>query len=66
MYLERKSSVNGDINDCLEDKLIREDEHQILEKLCNSALYVSNQYIKSMNKSDNKRKWRIIGNYKEK
>ena len=53
--------LNGDINDGLEDKLITSQEHEKLSKLCNSALYLSSQYIKSMNKSNNKGKWKIPG-----
>ena len=49
--------LNGDIDDCLEDKLISSQEHEQLTKLCKSALYMSSQYLKSMNKSSNKGKW---------
>ena len=53
--------LSGDIDDCLEDNLINAQEHEKLIKLCKSALYLSNQYIKSMNKSSNKGKWTIPG-----
>ena len=49
--------LNGDIDDCFEDKLINSKEHEQLTKLCKSALYMSSQYLKSMNKSSNKGKW---------
>ncbi len=53
--------LSGDIDDCLEDKLINPQEHDQLTKLCKSALYMSNQYLKSMNKSSNKGKWTTPG-----
>jgi len=53
--------LGGDIDDCLEDKLINSEEHQKLTKLCKSALYMSSQYVKSMNKSNNKGKWNNPG-----
>lgn len=53
--------LSGDLDDCLEDKLITDQEHGQLIKLCKSALYMSNQYLKSMNKSANKNKWSMPG-----
>ena len=57
--------LSGDVNDCLEDKLITPQEHEKLSKLCNSALYMSNQYVKSMNKSANRGKWKVSGDKKK-
>lgn len=45
----------------IEDRLISSEEHQKLTKLCKSALYMSTQYVKSMNKSNNKGKWKTPG-----
>ena len=56
--------LSGDINDCLEDKLISSKEHEKLTGLCKSALYMSSQYVKSMNKSANKGKWTTPGENK--
>ncbi len=53
--------LSGDIDDCLEDKLISIQEHEQLKALCKSALYLSSQYLKSMNKSSNKGKWIVPG-----
>ncbi len=53
--------LSGDLDDCLEDKLITLEEHVQLSKLCKSALYMSNQYLKSMSKSSNKGKWTMPG-----
>ena len=53
--------LSGDMEDCLEDKLITSDEYTEFDKLFQSARYMSSQYIKSMGKSANKGKWNIPG-----
>ena len=53
--------LSGDMEDCLEDRLITQDEFEKFKKLYQSASYMSTQYIKSMNKSANKGKWMVIG-----
>ena len=49
--------LSGDIEDCLEDKLISPAEFERFNELYRSAIYMSIQYLKSMSKSDNKGKW---------
>jgi len=52
---------SGDLDDCLEDKLISSVEYQELHRLCKSALYRSTQYLKSMSESSNQGKWKTYG-----
>jgi four helix bundle protein len=49
--------LGGDMEDCLEDKLITEQEYNSFLKLLKSANFLSNQYTKSMNKPENADKW---------
>ena len=53
--------LSGDMEDCLEDKLISEVEYTHFLKFYKSASYLSNQYIKAMNKPTNKSSWKIFG-----
>lgn len=53
--------LSGDMEDCLEDKLITSEEFVKFDKLFQSARYMSSQYIKSMSKSANKGKWNVPG-----
>ena len=53
--------LSGDMEDCLEDKLITSAEYEKFSKHCNSASYMSGQYIKAMSKSRNKGKWKFPG-----
>ena len=53
--------LSGDMEDCLEDKLITPAEFEKFTKHCNSASYMSSQYIKAMSKSINKGRWKIPG-----
>lgn len=50
--------LSGDMEDCLGDRLISAPEHERFSKLYKSADYMSAQYIKSMNRSSNKEKWK--------
>ena len=51
----------GDINDCKEDGLINEEEFIKISKLCQSASYMSNQYLKSLYEIKRKGNWTIPG-----
>ena len=52
--------LSGDMEDCLEDKLISESEYNHFNQLFKSAAYMSTQYVKSMSKADNKGKWKLL------
>lgn len=52
--------LSGDVEDCLEDKLISDEEYQKFKKLYISASYMSSQYLRSMKKTDNKEKWKSL------
>lgn len=51
----------GDIEDCLEDKLINEDEFIKLSKLFRSAEYMSSRYIESLYRIEKQGTWKIPG-----
>ena len=53
--------LSGDMEDCLEDKLISNFELERFKKLYQSAGYLSSQYIKSMSRDSNKGKWKTPG-----
>ena len=53
--------LSGDMEDCLEDRLITTKEFQKFSELYQSASYMSTQYIKSMSKAENREKWRTPG-----
>ena len=53
--------LSGDMEDCLEDKLITPEEYEEFLKYCKSAGYMSNQYIKAMSKAENKGSWTFLG-----
>ena len=53
--------LSGDIEDCLEDDLINKSEYEEFMKLYRSASYMSNQYIKAMSQSTNKKNWKATG-----
>ena len=57
--------LSGDMEDCLEDKLISEAEYAHFLKFYKSANYLSNQYIKAMHRPANKNSWKIFGKDKE-
>ncbi|MCK5579626.1 MAG: four helix bundle protein [Planctomycetes bacterium] len=50
--------LSGDLEDCLEDGLITQDEVKELSGLCHSADYLSSRYIKSVYKMDQEGKWK--------
>ena len=49
--------LRGDLEDCYEDKLISQQEFENLNRLIQSAGYMSTQYLKAMSKPENKTKW---------
>lgn len=53
--------LSGDMEDCLEDKLITQMDFEKFSQLFQSASYMSMQYIKSMSKSVNKENWKTPG-----
>ena len=53
--------LSGDMEDCLEDKLITVAEFAEFDELFQSARYMSMQYIQSMSKSAHKGKWKVPG-----
>ena len=53
--------LSGDMEDCLEDRLITALEFEKFSGLYRSASYMSSQYIKSMNKAKNKGNWKKPG-----
>jgi four helix bundle protein len=55
--------LSGDMEDCLEDKLITQEEHSKFTKLYQSASYMSNQYLKSMYKVENEGTWKVPGDH---
>jgi four helix bundle protein len=58
--------LSGDMEDCLQDNLIDKKEYEKFIKLCQSAQFLSAQYLKAMNKQENSEKWKILGNVKKK
>ncbi len=55
--------LGGDMEDCLEDKLITQEEYDKFGKLYHSASYMSNQYLKSMYKVENEGTWKVPGDH---
>ena len=53
--------LSGDMEDCLEDNLITQNEFQRFSDLCRSANYLSTQYLRSMNKEENREAWKFPG-----
>jgi len=51
--------LSGDMEDCLEDKLIKQEDFDKFTKLYQSASYLSTQYIKAMNRQENTENWRV-------
>ena len=51
--------LSGDMEDCLEDKLITEQQFNEFKALYQSASYLSTQYVKAMNRQTNIKSWRI-------
>lgn len=55
--------LSGDMEDCLEDNLITQEEFDRFAKLYHSASYMSNQYLKSMYKVENAGTWKVPGDH---
>jgi four helix bundle protein len=53
--------LSGDMEDCLEDGLISEEEFQTFVKLFRSSTYLSSRYIKSIYKLEENGKWKVPG-----
>lgn len=53
--------LSGDIEDCRDDSLITKDEFETLNKLCFSASYMSEQYLKSLYKMQKQGTWKVPG-----
>jgi four helix bundle protein len=53
--------LSGDIEDCLEDKLITQEEFDKFSKLYLSASYLSTQYLKAMSLDKNAETWNTPG-----
>ena len=51
--------LSGDIEDCLQDKLISKDEFEKFQQLYKSAMYMSTQYMKAMAQDRNIKSWRV-------
>lgn len=51
--------LSGDIEDCMEDGLITDQEFYKLRELYRSADYLSSQYIKSLYKMESNGKWKM-------
>lgn len=50
--------LTGDIEDCLEDGLITEEESSNLLKLCKSAEFMSSRYLHALYKIQNEGTWK--------
>ncbi len=50
--------LGGDIEDCLQDGLITQNEYDGLEKLLKSADYLSAQYLKSLYRMEQQGAWK--------
>ncbi len=53
--------LGGDMEDCLEDGLISQDEYKIFLVLYKSATYLSTKYIKSVSELSKKGDWHSPG-----
>lgn len=53
--------LSGDMEDCLDDRMISQHEFDEFMKLYKSASYMSNQYINAMNNNFNKKNWKTPG-----
>lgn len=49
----------GDMEDCLEDRLISNEEFETFKKLHRSASYMSTQYLKSMSRDSQIMNWKV-------
>lgn len=53
--------LGGDVEDCLEDKLITEEEFGKLSKLFRSADYMAGRYLESLYKIKEEGTWKVPG-----
>lgn len=53
--------LSGDVEDCLEDKLITEEQFTKLSKLFQSAEFMSSGYLESLYKIEREGTWKIPG-----
>mgnify|MGYP001613961669 CR=1 FL=1 len=52
------AEVKGDVDDCLNDGLISQDEFEDLDKLCGTTDYLISKMIKSMRQSEKSGTWK--------
>jgi len=52
------NELSGDIDDCLEDKLITKEEFQELDKLCGTTDYLLKRLIASIRKKEKEGTWK--------
>ncbi len=57
--------LGGDMEDCLEDKLIDEKEFLKLSELFRSAEYMSSRYLESLYKIKKEGTWKVPGQQKD-
>ena len=53
--------LSGDFEDCFEDNLVTKEEKDKFLKLYNSAIFLGTQYLKAMQKPENKESWKSYG-----
>lgn len=53
--------LSGDCNDCYEDGLISDSENEVLQKLFQSAGYMSTRYLESLYKMEREGTWKEPG-----
>jgi four helix bundle protein len=53
--------LSGDMDDCLEDRLINKDEYDLFIKFYRSADYMSTRYISSLYKIEKEGTWKVLG-----
>lgn len=54
--------LSGDVEDCLEDNLITQEENEALSKLFRSISIMSNKYLSSLYKMEKEGTWKTPGN----
>jgi len=57
--------LSGDIEDCLEDGVITEEEFNNFNRLYRSADYMSNRYITSLYDMEKQGSWKVYGKKKQ-
>ena len=53
--------LEGDVDDCLEDKLISEEEYDTLSKYFKSASYMMGRYLQSLYRMEKDGTWKMPG-----